>query len=97
MRGPCRIFRFLKISDLESNTPDALRAGGFNRFAHSAGPGLKVKEMCLEERGEGKKREERRGKKEAGTRRWKRQDGRKHREDVWRRLEIGFRFSFGCV
>ena len=33
-----QIFRFLKISDLESNTPDALRAGGFNRSAHSAGP-----------------------------------------------------------
>ena len=35
-----QIFRFLKISDLEINTPDALRAGGFNRSAHSAGPSL---------------------------------------------------------
>ena len=40
-----QILRILQISDLEFNTPSALRAGGFNRFAHSAGPGLKVKEM----------------------------------------------------
>ena len=31
-------FKFLKISDDEFSTPDALRADGFNRSAHSAGP-----------------------------------------------------------
>ena len=46
--GSLQNFKFLKIFDDESNTPDALRAGGFNRFAHSAGPGLKVKEMFLD-------------------------------------------------
>ena len=61
-----QILRMLQISDLEFNTPSALRAGGFDRFAHSAGPGLKVKEMFLDERGEGKKREDRRGKEEEG-------------------------------
>ena len=57
-------FRFASQIAGTFNTPSALRAGGFNRFAHSAGPGLKVEEMFLDERGEGKKREERRGKRE---------------------------------
>ena len=38
MRGSCRLCRFLQISECESNTPDALRAGGFNRSTHSTRP-----------------------------------------------------------